>query len=115
MGAGALTAALAVAMLRRPRLRILVGGGIGARAVRVRAGGHELVPGRAGRGLFLPALGAIATAISANSLVQITVPGPLRGRVMSVYTTVFAGSTPIGNGLDGRLRRPVGNAGGARS
>ena len=51
--------------------------------------------------VFFAGLGAIATAISANSLVQITVPGPLRGRVMSVYTTVFAGSTPIGNGLTG--------------
>ena len=46
-------------------------------------------------------MGAIATAASANSLVQVTVPGPLRGRVMSVYTTVFAGSTPIGSGLTG--------------
>jgi hypothetical protein len=51
--------------------------------------------------VYFSGLGAIATAISANSLIQITVPGPLRGRVMSVYTTVFAGSTPIGNGLTG--------------
>ncbi|MGZ6273355.1 MAG: MFS transporter, partial [Candidatus Limnocylindrales bacterium] len=51
--------------------------------------------------VYVSGAGAIATAASANSLVQITVPGPLRGRVMSVYTTVFAGSTPIGNGLTG--------------
>jgi hypothetical protein len=51
--------------------------------------------------VFFCGVGAIATAASANSLIQITVPGPLRGRVMSVYTTVFAGSTPVGNGLTG--------------
>ena len=51
--------------------------------------------------VFFCGAGAIATAATANSLIQITVPGPLRGRVMSVYTTVFAGSTPIGNGLTG--------------
>ncbi|MFH1474565.1 MAG: MFS transporter, partial [Chloroflexota bacterium] len=31
-----------------------------------------------------------------NTLIQATVPDELRGRVISVYTTVFAGSTPIG-------------------
>ncbi|MGD0409036.1 MAG: hypothetical protein ABSB34_08610, partial [Candidatus Limnocylindrales bacterium] len=31
------------------------------------------------------------------------VPGPLRGRVMSVWTTVWAGTTPIGNGLTGGI------------
>jgi hypothetical protein len=51
--------------------------------------------------VFFCGAGAIATAASANSLIQITVPGPLRGRVMSVYTTVFAGSSPFGNGLTG--------------
>ena len=53
--------------------------------------------------VFFAGVGAIATAASANSLIQITVPGALRGRVMSVYTTVFAGSTPIGNGLTGGI------------
>ena len=51
--------------------------------------------------VFFCGAGAIAATASANSLVQVTVPGPLRGRVMSVYTTVFSGSTPIGNGLTG--------------
>jgi MFS family permease len=100
MGAGALTAALVVAMLPRPRLRILLGGGIVL-------GISELVLAATSSypvalvAVYFAGLGAISTAISANSLIQITVPGPLRGRVMSVYTTVFAGSTPIGNGLTG--------------
>ena len=51
--------------------------------------------------VFAAGVGAIATSASANSLIQITVPGPLRGRVMSVWTTVWAGTTPSGSGLTG--------------
>ena len=40
--------------------------------------------------------GGIAMAMTANTAIQLTVPDQLRGRVMAVYTTVFAGSTPIG-------------------
>lgn len=36
------------------------------------------------------------TMATANSTVQTSTPQPLRGRVMSIYMTVFAGSTPIG-------------------
>jgi MFS family permease len=102
MGAGALVAALSVAMLTRPRLRILVGGGIVLGISEFVLAATASFP-VATVAVFFAGLGAIATAITANSLVQITVPGPLRGRVMSVYTTVFTGSTPIGNGLTGGL------------
>jgi len=100
MGAGALVAALAVATLQRPKLRILVGGGLVLGVAEfVLAGTASFTV--ASVAVFFAGLGAVATAISANSLVQVTVPGPLRGRVMSVYTTVFTGSTPFGNGLTG--------------
>jgi len=102
MGAGALTAALTVAMLSRPRLRILVGGGMVLGISELVLSATNSLP-IAAAAVYFCGLGAIATAISANSLVQVTVPGPLRGRVMSVYTTVFAGSTPIGNGMTGGL------------
>ena len=100
MGAGALTAALSLAMLERPRLRILLGGGMVLGASELVLAGTTSYP-VALLAVFVAGVGAIGTAISANSLVQIAVPGPLRGRVMSVYTTVFSGSTPIGNGLTG--------------
>ncbi len=45
--------------------------------------------------------GAIAMAATANTTVQLAVPDELRGRVISVYTTVFVGSTPIGGLLMG--------------
>jgi MFS family permease len=100
MGAGALISALSVATLQRPRLRVLVGGGMVLGTAELVLATTTSFP-IALAAVFFSGAGAIATAASANSLVQITVPGPLRGRVMSVYTTVFAGSTPIGNGLTG--------------
>jgi MFS family permease len=100
MGAGALTSALAVATFTRPRLRVLIGGGLVLGAAELVLASTTSFP-IAMAAVFFSGVGAIATAASANTLVQIVVPGPLRGRVMSVYTTVFAGSTPIGNGLTG--------------
>jgi MFS family permease len=43
----------------------------------------------------------LVLAVTANSLVQMAPPAPLRGRVMSVFTTAFIGSTPVGNTLIG--------------
>jgi predicted MFS family arabinose efflux permease len=100
MGAGALVSALTVATLHRPRIRVLVGGGMVLGAAELVLASTTSYP-VALAAVFVAGVGAIAAAASANSLVQITVPGPLRGRVMSVYTTVFAGSTPVGNGLTG--------------
>jgi MFS family permease len=49
-------------------------------------------------------------AANGNTLIQATVPDELRGRVMSVYTTVFAGSTPIGGLIAGALASALGAA-----
>lgn len=100
MGLGALIAALVVASMQRPMVRVLLAGA-------VVLAGSEMVLGLtrsyplALATVFLSGAGAIAMSATANSLVQVTVPGPLRGRVMAVYTTVFAGSTPAGNGMTG--------------
>jgi MFS family permease len=45
--------------------------------------------------------GAIGMAVTANTTIQLNVPDELRGRVMSLYTTVFAGSVPVGGLLMG--------------
>jgi MFS family permease len=47
--------------------------------------------------------GAIFMSATANTSMQLAVPDGLRGRVMSVYTTIFAGSTPVGGPLMGGL------------
>ena len=50
-------------------------------------------------------------AATANASIQITTPAALRGRVMSVYTTVFAGSTPIGGLATGAVVSALGAPG----
>lgn len=45
----------------------------------------------------------IVFAASANSLIQLKVDNKLRGRVMSVYSLVFGGMTPLGSFYAGTL------------
>src|SRR5258707_13432789 len=40
--------------------------------------------------------GSILMAATANTTIQMAVPDHLRGRVMSLYTTAFSASVPIG-------------------
>ncbi len=51
--------------------------------------------------MFIVGAGGIAMAVTANTTIQMAVPDQLRGRVMSFYTTVFAGSVPAGGLLMG--------------
>jgi MFS family permease len=50
----------------------------------------------------------ILFSTSANTLLQLTVPDALRGRVLSLYMLLFAGSTPIGGLLIGSLSSVIG-------
>lgn len=66
---------------------------------------------------FLTAFGLAATGFcfvaftsSANSNLQLTTQNEYRGRVMSVYTWVFGGSTPIGNLFAGAIAENFGPA-----
>jgi MFS family permease len=52
--------------------------------------------------------GSIAMAATANATIQLAVPDGLRGRVMSVYTTVFSASVPIGGLAAGALATSIG-------
>jgi MFS family permease len=67
---------------------------------------------------LLPLLGAayIAFPIAGNSTLQLTASDSMRGRVMSIYTVVFLGSTPVGGPIAGwvgeHLGPRVGLAGG---
>ena len=67
---------------------------------------------------LLPFLGAayIAFPVAGNSTLQLTAADEMRGRVMSIYTVVFIGSTPIGGPIAGwvgeHLGPRVGLAGG---
>jgi len=46
--------------------------------------------------MVLIGFGSIWMAATGNATIQLAVPDQLRGRVMSVYTTVFSASVPIG-------------------
>jgi len=101
VGLGSLVGALTVAALREPWRKMIVIGGALLGAFSVAAGvaaASELSAALplTGLALFGAGFGAISMAATANASIQTTTPAPLRGRVMSVYTTVFAGSTPIG-------------------
>lgn len=50
----------------------------------------------------------ISFSATANSTVQINSKDELRGRVMSVYSLVFGGTTPIGNMISGLVANHVG-------
>ena len=106
-GVGSLIAALSIAFGRRNRLAYI---GLGASLTGV----AELVLAASGSyalslvAMFATGLGAIGMAATANTTIQLTVPDELRGRVMSVYTTVFAGSTPIGGLVAGAMASSLG-------
>ena len=53
-------------------------------------------------------LGAIGMTATANTTIQLAVPDELRGRVISVYTTVFVGSSPVGALLTGWIASTFG-------
>jgi MFS family permease len=60
--------------------------------------------------MFFVGVGMIVMAASANTVIQLAVPDQLRGRVMAVYTTVFAGSTPFGGLATGAVASTYGIA-----
>ena len=53
--------------------------------------------------LFLIGIMQIVFQNGCNTIVQVTVPDELRGRVMGVYMMVFAGATPLGASLIGSI------------
>lgn len=58
--------------------------------------------------MFLIGLCTIFFTASANSTVQLNSENRMRGRVMSVYTWVFGGMTPLGSVLIGQLSEVAG-------
>lgn len=108
-GVGSLSAALGVAFLGRPGVRLLVGGAIVLGVLELALGLSRWMP-LSLVCMFGIGAGGIAMAMTANTTIQLAVPDALRGRVMAVYTTVFAGSTPIGGLVFGAIAGVAGAA-----
>jgi MFS family permease len=106
-GAGSLACALAIAFFMRPTMRLLLAGTavIGAGFI-----GLSLIVSLPLDMvlMFVVGFGVIAMAATTNTTIQLSTPDALRGRVMSVYTTVFAGSVPFGGLFSGLLAAAAG-------
>jgi MFS family permease len=106
-GLGALTAALTLVIGGRPKpVRIALG------AIVLGVASILLAMSTAyplSLLLMIPiGAGGITMAVTANAAIQLAVPDGLRGRVMSVYTTIFSASMPIGGLLMGILASSLG-------
>ena len=109
VGAGSVLSALTIAFSGRTTPLVIALGAItlGISEIVLAASGSFAISLIA---MFFVGVGGISMAATANTVVQLSVPDHLRGRVMSVYTTVFAGSTPVGGLVSGAIASSVGVA-----
>jgi predicted MFS family arabinose efflux permease len=108
-GFGSVLAALWIASGRPPRMIVILGGAFVLGALEMVLGASRIFPVSLLL-MFGMGLGGLAMSMGTNTTIQAAVPNELRGRVMSAYTTVFGGSTPIGGLLLGGLASAVGVA-----
>ncbi len=101
-GLGSTIAALWVAFQHRPGPRPIAAGAIALGVASIGLAWSTWFP-LSLVSIALAGAGGIAMAVSANATIQLAVPDHLRGRVMSVYTTVFSASVPAGGLLMGAI------------
>ena len=108
-GLGAVVSALIVAALGRPRVAYIV---IAALALGVLEIGLSLSRSfpLSMACMFIIGLSSVAITMNTNTLIQMVVPDHLRGRVMAVYVTVNAGTTPVGGLIFGVIAGAAGVA-----
>ena len=109
MGLGSLIGSLSLAFIgsRRPLVGMILGGGTAFAAFEV-ALGLSRTTLVAFPAIVLVGLSSMLMVNTINIMVQRSVPDALRGRVMALYVTVFAGSTPIGGLLAGAVAQTWG-------
>jgi MFS family permease len=103
MGAGSLVGSLGLAFAARRPMRRLMLGGAGAFVILELLLGLTRTPAVAFPLIGLIGLTSMVMVNTINVMVQNSVSNELRGRVMSLYVTVFAGSAPIGGFLAGAV------------
>lgn len=107
VGLGALSSALFLAGNRRASRRILFGGGVAFSVLLALVGLSTNIYLSL---FFLLLLGVANTAFAAtaNTSLQLAAPDHLRGRVMSLFFLLIAGSTPIGGFFTGFMAEQIG-------
>jgi len=100
MALGSIAGALLTARRGSPKLRMVVGAAVAFGIAEIAI---ALMPTYLTFVMLTPLIGitAMTTITTANTFVQTTVPGVLRGRVMALYLMVFMGGTPFGAPLIG--------------
>ena len=106
MGVGSVAGALITSNLGRVSPRLIVGAATGFGVFELLAAAAPSLPLQI---LALVPLGAVSVTFAAgvNSSMQLASAPSMRGRVMSLYSVVFLGSTPIGAPLVGWLAEAV--------
>jgi MFS family permease len=109
MGAGSLAGSVWLAFRsgQRPMLRLVIGGGA-AFLVLAFALGFVRHPALAVAIVVGIGLASMLMVNTINVTIQNSVPDALRGRVMALYVTVFAGSAPIGGLFAGSVAEAFG-------
>jgi MFS family permease len=108
-GVGSLLAALRLVFGGRPRPMRLATGTLILGVASVALAVSRIFPLSLGL-MVIVGFGSILMAATGNTTIQLAVPDHLRGRVMSVYTTVFSASVPIGGLAMGAIASGFGTA-----
>ena len=107
MAIGSVLGALLSAMRSKPTIPLLF---VGALAFGVGCAVAAVMPDYRLFGLVLILIGLAAQTftVSANSYVQLSTEPAMRGRVMAILMAIFAGGTPIGAPIVGRVADTLG-------
>jgi predicted MFS family arabinose efflux permease len=109
MGVGSLLDSLTLGFIgsRRPLVCMILGGAIYFVAFEALLG-LSRAPLAAFAAIVFVGYSSMLMVNSINVIVQRSVPNVLRGRVMALYVTVFAGSTPVGGLIAGAVAQAWG-------
>ena len=101
-GLGALISALRIAGQKRSRPMLIGAGALILGSMEILLGVSRVYP-LSLAAMLVVGFGSVSMTATANATVQLHVPDQLRGRVMSIYMTIFVGSTPVGSLIVGIL------------
>jgi MFS family permease len=108
-GIGSLTAALSFAFGRRPRTRTILTGALLLGSFEALLSASAWMP-LSLLCMFGMGMGSTTMAMGTQTVIQVSVPDHLRGRLSAVFTTILVGSTPVGGLVAGTLASTFGTA-----